>query len=74
MIPSDGEVVAVSHPIVGSGVSASGSEKRASSVRVDGFPSISKQYQQTAISVSVPLQGSKLRAASRREERALPGG
>ncbi|MEH2446277.1 MAG: substrate-binding domain-containing protein [Nostoc sp.] len=49
MIPSDGEVVAVSHPIVGSGVSASGSvraasrrEERASPVRVDGFPSISK--------------------------------
>ncbi|WP_366838948.1 substrate-binding domain-containing protein [Nostoc sp. LPT] len=52
MIPSDGEVVAVSHPIVGSGVSASGSDsasvsdggasERASSVRVNEFPSISK--------------------------------
>ncbi|MHC5778353.1 substrate-binding domain-containing protein [Nostoc sp.] len=42
MIPSDGEVVAVSYPIVGSGVSASGSEVGASPVRVDGFPSISK--------------------------------
>ncbi len=38
MIPSDGEVVAVSHPIVGSGVSDVG----ASPVRVDGFPTISK--------------------------------
>ncbi|MHC5934700.1 substrate-binding domain-containing protein [Nostoc sp.] len=58
MIPSDGEVVAVSHPIVESGVSASGSDVAksrsggsrrselfktgASPVRVDGFPSISK--------------------------------
>ncbi|WP_442937938.1 substrate-binding domain-containing protein [Nostoc sp.] len=42
MIPSDGEVVAVSHPIVGSGVSASGSDVGASPVRVDGFPSINK--------------------------------
>ncbi|MEH2122762.1 substrate-binding domain-containing protein [Nostoc sp.] len=38
MIPSDGEVVAVSHPIVGSGDSGVG----ASPVGVDGFPSISK--------------------------------
>ncbi|WP_442943094.1 substrate-binding domain-containing protein [Nostoc sp.] len=58
MIPSDGEVVAVSHPIVGSGVSASGSNvaeslsggflrselsnRGASPVGVDGFPSINK--------------------------------
>ncbi|WP_442940555.1 substrate-binding domain-containing protein [Nostoc sp.] len=65
MIPSDGEVVAVSHPIVKSGISASGSDvaeslskgslrspkglpkaselsnRRASPVRVEGFPSIS---------------------------------
>ncbi|MEH1860352.1 MAG: substrate-binding domain-containing protein [Nostoc sp.] len=42
MIPSDGEVVAVSHHIVGSGVSASGSGVGASPVGVDGLPSISK--------------------------------
>ena len=48
MIPSDGETVAGIPPVVGSGVSASGSDVGASSVRVDGFPSI----KQTAISVS----------------------
>ncbi|WP_442949697.1 substrate-binding domain-containing protein [Nostoc sp.] len=43
MIPADGETVAVSHPIVGIGVSASCSDDvGASSVRVEGFPSISK--------------------------------
>ncbi|MEH2311575.1 MAG: substrate-binding domain-containing protein [Nostoc sp.] len=42
MIPSDGEVVAASHLIEGSGVSASGSGVGASPVGVDGFPSISK--------------------------------
>ncbi|MEH1848861.1 MAG: substrate-binding domain-containing protein [Nostoc sp.] len=42
MIPSDGEVVAVSHPIVGSGDSASGSNIGASPLRVDGFPSITR--------------------------------
>ncbi|MEH2325764.1 MAG: substrate-binding domain-containing protein [Nostoc sp.] len=36
MIPADGETVAVSHPIVGTGVSASGSDD------VGAFPSISK--------------------------------
>ncbi|WP_375514162.1 substrate-binding domain-containing protein [uncultured Nostoc sp.] len=36
MIPSDGEVVAVSHPIVGSGVSASGSDIGASPLRAEG--------------------------------------
>nr|WP_298908587.1 substrate-binding domain-containing protein [uncultured Nostoc sp.] len=54
MIPSDGETVAVSHPlvgvppVVGSGVSASGSDVETSPVRVDGFSSI----KQTTISVS----------------------
>ncbi|MEH2423637.1 MAG: substrate-binding domain-containing protein [Nostoc sp.] len=47
MIPSDGEIVAVSHPIVGSGVSDVG----ASPVKVNGFPSI----KQTAISDSAAL-------------------
>ena len=42
MIPSDGEVVAVSHPIVGSGVSASGSDIGASPLRVDGLLSITR--------------------------------
>ncbi|MEH2159994.1 MAG: substrate-binding domain-containing protein [Nostoc sp.] len=42
MIPADGETVAVSRPIVGTGVSASGSSSDASSVRVKGFPGISK--------------------------------
>lgn len=42
MIPSDGEVVAVNHPIVGSSVSASGSDIGASPLRVDGFPSITR--------------------------------
>ncbi|MEH2253075.1 substrate-binding domain-containing protein [Nostoc sp.] len=51
MIPSDGEIVAVSHPILGSGVSASGSDVGASPVRVDEFPSI----KQTAISDSAAL-------------------
>ncbi|MEH2026977.1 substrate-binding domain-containing protein [Nostoc sp.] len=42
MIPADGETVAVSHPIVETGVSASGSDVGASSVRVKVFPNISK--------------------------------
>ena len=42
MIPSDGEVVAVSHPIVESGVSASGSDIEASPLRVDGLLSITR--------------------------------
>ena len=48
MIPSDGETVAVSHPLMRSGVSASGSDVGTLPVRVDGFSSI----KQTTISVS----------------------
>ncbi|MEH2242699.1 substrate-binding domain-containing protein [Nostoc sp.] len=63
MIPADGEAVAVSHPVagvppvVGSGVSASGSDVGASPVRVDGFPGISKLLnpEGEAVAVSHPV-------------------
>ncbi|MEH2410458.1 substrate-binding domain-containing protein [Nostoc sp.] len=42
LLNPEGETLAVRHPVVGSGVSASGSDVGASPVRVKEFPSISK--------------------------------
>ncbi|WDD36618.1 substrate-binding domain-containing protein (plasmid) [Nostoc sp. UHCC 0926] len=70
MIPADGEVVAVSHPVVGSGVSASGSDVGASPVRVDGFPDINKllNLEGEAVAVRHPVAKRSLSKGSSNSE------
>ena len=66
MMPSDGETVAGIPPVVGSGVSASGSDVGASPVRVDGFPGISKLLnpEGEAVAVSHPVAKTSLSGGS----------
>ena len=76
MIPADGEAVVVSHPvagvppIVGSGVSASGSDVEASPVRVDGFPGINKLLHPpgSAVAMSHPVAKRSLSKGSSNSE------